>query len=129
MKFARVVFAVAGMLGIFELLPLYFLFDFVGRNTPPAVTHPEFYFGFAGVALAWQAIFLLIGTAPNRYRIFMLPSILEKASYVVALVTLFAQHRIGLPTALPAISDFILGLLFIVAYAKTRQDARPALRR
>lgn len=128
MKFAKIVFIVAGILGILQLLPLYFLFDFIGRNTPPAINHPEFYFGFSAVALAWQVVFLLIGSAPYRYRIFMLPSILEKASYVLALVVLLAQHRIGLSTAVSATSDFILGLLFIAAYVKTRPDARPALK-
>jgi hypothetical protein len=126
LKFANIVFIVAGILGILQLLPLYFLFDFVGRNTPPAMNHPEFYFGFAGVALAWQIVFLLIGSDPYRYRVFIVPSILEKASYVLALVALCAEHRIGLRSALPATWDFILGLLFIAAYAKTRSDARPA---
>lgn len=126
MKFAKIVFTVAGILGILQLLPLYFLFDFVGQRTPPAINHPEFYFGFAGVAFAWQAVFLLIGTDPYRYRAVMLLAILEKGSWVLALVVLLAQNRIGLSTALPAASDFILGLLFIAAYAKTRPDARPA---
>src|SRR5580704_4668496 len=91
LKFAKIVFIVAGILGILQLLPLYFLFDFVGRNTPPAINHPEFYFGFAGVALAWQFVFLLIGNNPHRYRVMMLPSILEKASYVLALLALSTQ--------------------------------------
>lgn len=128
MKFSEIVFTAAGILGILELLPLYFLFDFIGRNAPPAINHPEFYFGFAGVALVWQVVFLLIGSDPYRYRIFMLPSVLEKASYVLALVVLLAQHRIGLSTALPATSDFILGLLFIVAYVRTKAGAvRPQI--
>jgi hypothetical protein len=126
LKFAKIVFTVAGILGILQLLPLYFLFDFVGQRTPPAISHPEFYFGFAGVALAWQVVFLLIGTDPYRYRAVMLLAILEKSSYVLTLVVLLAQHRIGLSTALPATSDFILGLFFIAAYAKTKPDAPPA---
>jgi hypothetical protein len=123
LKFAKIVFIVAGILGILQLLPLYFLFDFVGRNTPPAINHPEFYFGFAGVALAWQFVFLLIGNNPYRYRVMMLPSILEKASYVLALLVLSTQHRIAVSTALPATSDLILGLLFIAAYIKTKAGA------
>lgn len=128
MKFAKFVFILAGIVGMLELLPLYFLFEFVGRRTPPAITHPEFYFGFVGVSLSWQVAFLLIGSDPRRYRPFMLPSILEKASYVLALVVLLTQHRIGLSTALPAALDFIFGTLFIAAYASTTPNAQNALR-
>src|ERR1700722_18057186 len=94
--FAKTVFTVAGILGIIQLLPLYFLVDFIGRRTPPGISHPEYYFGFAGVALAWQIVFLMIGKDPQRYRAVMVPSILEKASWVLALVVLSAQHRIGI---------------------------------
>jgi predicted tellurium resistance membrane protein TerC len=126
-KFAKIVFTVAGIVGILQLLPLYFLFDLIGHRAPPVVNHPEFYFGFVGVALAWQAVFLLIGTDPYRYRAVMLLSILEKASYISTLAVLLAQHRIGLSTALPATSDLILGLLFVAAYARTGPATRPAL--
>ena len=119
MKFAKVVFTVAGCVGILQLLPLYFLYDFIGQRVPPVINHPEFYFGFIGVALCWQAVFLLIGTDPYRW--------LEKASYVSTLVVLLAQGRIGLSTAMPATSDLILGLLFVTAYARTGLNARQAL--
>jgi hypothetical protein len=124
--FAKIVFTVAGILGIIQLLPLYFLFDFIGRRTPPGINHPEYYFGFAGVALAWQIVFLMIGKDPRRYRAVMVPSILEKASWVLTLVVLSAQHRIGISTVLLAPSDFVLGLLFIASYAKTKPGPRPA---
>lgn len=127
MKFAKVVFTLAGGLGVIQLLPLYFLFDLIGQRTPPAINHPEFYFGFTGVALAWQIVFLLIGSDPCRYRAIMLPSVFEKASYVLALIVLSARHSIGVSMALPATSDFILGSLFIVAYMKSRPNTTPAL--
>jgi hypothetical protein len=126
LKFARVVFNVAGVVGIIQLLPFYFLFNFVGQRIPPAVNHPEYYFGFVGVALAWQLVFLLIGYDPYRYRVIMLPSVAEKASWVAALVVLYFQGRVGLSTVLLTPSDFILGLLFIAAYAKTKIDTRAA---
>lgn len=119
LKFTRVVFTVAGVLGIAQLLPLYFLFDFIGRRTPPVINHPEFYFGFAGVAFVWQLVFLLIGTDPTRYRPMILLSVLEKASYVVALIVLAAQHRIAVSTALPGSLDLVLGVAFIAAYIRS----------
>ena len=120
LKFAKVVFTAAGIWGILVTLPLYFLFDFISRQSPPPINHPEFYYGFAGVTLAWQFVFLLIGNDPSRYRIMILPSALEKASYVLALLVLFVQHRVSVSIALPATSDLVLGVLFIAAYMKTK---------
>lgn len=120
MKFAKTVFLTAGVWGLLEVLPLYFIFDIVGQKSPPQVNHPEFYYGFTGVTLAWQFVFLLISNDPNRYRIMMLPSILEKASFVLTLFVLSLQHRISASIALPATTDFILGVLFIAAYIKTK---------
>ena len=57
MKFARLVFTVAGIWGMLLLTPLYFMFDLIGQQDPPAITHPAFFYGFAGLGLAW----LLLG--------------------------------------------------------------------
>jgi hypothetical protein len=128
LKFAKVVFFAAGIWGILDVLPLYFIFDFIGRKSPPAINHPEFYYGFAGVTLAWQFAFLLIGSDPSRYRIMMLPSILEKASYVLAVLVLFVQHGVSVSMALPATPDLVLGVLFIAAYMSTKPSGeRPEL--
>ena len=40
MKFAKVVFWVAGIWGLLVITPLYFIFDLIGKNDPPAITHP-----------------------------------------------------------------------------------------
>jgi hypothetical protein len=50
MRFARVVFLVAGIYGVLILTPIYFMEGKIGRETPPAVTHPEYF--FAGF---WEA--------------------------------------------------------------------------
>ena len=64
MKFAKIVFRVAGTWGLSVLTPLYFMFDLIGRNDPPPITHPGFFYGFVGVALAWQIAFIFIATDP-----------------------------------------------------------------
>ena len=120
MRFARIVFVVAGIWGILVTLPLYFLYDFIGRQSPPAINHPEFYYGFAGVTLTWQVVFLLIARDPARYRVMIIPSILEKFSYVLANLVLFANQRMSASQALPSTTDFMLALLFITAFIKTR---------
>jgi len=123
MRFAKLVFWIAGVWGILVLTPLYFLFDSIGRMTPPLITHPEFFYGFAGVGLVWQIAFLMIGSDPARFRPMMIAAVLEKLSYVLALVVLYSQNKISGAQALPAIPDGLLGVLFTIAFFRMR--ARP----
>jgi hypothetical protein len=119
MRFAKVVFWVAGAWGILVLTPLYFIFDMIGRNQPPAITHPGFYYGFAGVALAWQFAFFVIATDPVRYRPLMIPSVIEKFAYGVAVIVLFVQNRISGGDLIFSGADLLLGVLFVMAFLKT----------
>ena len=124
LKFAKVVFTVAGIWGVAVTLPLYFVYDFIGRQSPPAINHPEFYYGFAGVTLTWQVAFLLIARDPARFRVMIIPSILEKFSYVIANLVLFVNHRMSISQALPSMTDLIWALLFIAAFLKTTSAAK-----
>ena len=119
MKFARGVFLVAGIYGVLVLAPLYYLEGWIGRQNPPAITHPEYFYGFVGVALVFQLVFLAVSSDPVRYRLIMLPCILEKVSYGVALIALLAQHRIPLSVLAVGSVDWIFAFLFTAAYAKT----------
>jgi hypothetical protein len=119
MRFAKVVFLIAGIYGLIVLVPQYFLEEKSGRDFPPAITHPEYYYGFIGVALAWQVLFLILSRDPVRYRAMMIPSILEKAGFGIAVIVLFLQHRVSPVMLGAAIIDLILGLLFALAYFKT----------
>jgi hypothetical protein len=119
MKFAKVLFWVAGIWGIVVIAPLYFLFDVIGRQDPPAITHPGFYYGFAGVALAWQIAFLVIARDPVRFRPMMIPSVVEKFTWTITVGVLVVQGRMhGLDLVFGG-TDFLLGVLFVVAYLKT----------
>jgi hypothetical protein len=119
MKFAKIVFWIASIWGLLVLTPLYFLFDLIGRNDPPPITHPGFFYGFVGVALAWQIAFLFIAQDTARYRPLMIPSILEKASYSVAVFVLVFQGRMHPSDLVFGCTDLLLGLLFVIAYFKT----------
>src|ERR1700751_209126 len=103
MKFARKVFWFAGAWGFLILAPLYFLYDSIGTQIPPLLTHPGFYYGFVGVALAWQLIFFVIGSDPLRYRPMMIPAVLEKFVYGFTLVVLYLQGRI-VPSGMGGVS-------------------------
>jgi hypothetical protein len=122
MKFAKIVFWIAGIWGLVVITPLYFLFDIIGQKDPPAITHPGFFYGFVGCALAWQVAFCFLATDPIRYRPLMLPSILEKATYAIAIVVLVLQRRTNPGDLLFAGTDALLGLLFVTAYYKTRHS-------
>ena len=75
MTFAKRVFFLAGIYGLVVLLPQYFMEERTGRDFPPPVTHPEYFYGFIGVAVAWQIVFLIISRDPVRYRPIMLAAI------------------------------------------------------
>ncbi|HET6851622.1 MAG TPA: hypothetical protein VFH46_04820 [Pyrinomonadaceae bacterium] len=119
MKFARLVFLIAGVYGLIVLLPMYLLEEKTGRDFPPPITHPEFYYGFIGVAVAWQVVFLILSRNPIRYRPMMIPSVLEKAAFAVPAVILFLQQRISTFTLAAGLADSVLGVLFVLAYLKT----------
>jgi hypothetical protein len=120
MKFARITFLVAGIYGLIGLTPLYFLEGMVGRQTPPPITHAEFYYGFIGTALAWQIVFLVIARDPVRYRLMMLPSILEKIAYGIPVLVLCLQHRIAASSGAISIVDWSFAVLFAISYARTQ---------
>ena len=119
MKFTRLTFLIAGIYGLIVLLPMYFLEERTGRDFPPPITHPEYFYGFIGVAVAFQFVFLVLSRDPVRYRPMMIPSILEKATFGVAAVVLFLQNRVAPITLGLALIDSTLGVLFLIAYLKT----------
>jgi hypothetical protein len=118
-KFAKTVFWIAGIWGLVIITPLYFMFELISRQDPPAITHPGFYYGFVGCALSWQVAFCFIATDPVRYRPLIIPSILEKATYCIAVVTLVLQSRMHSSDLMFAVTDGLLGILFVIAYIKT----------
>lgn len=111
MKFAKRVFFVAAVYGVIALVPLYF-------RKPPAVS-PEFFYGFIGVALAWQILFFVIARDPVRYRAAMIPAILEKLAFGIPAIVLFAQGRLATEMLVAGIIDLVLAVLFFVAWHRS----------
>jgi hypothetical protein len=116
MRFARWVFLLSGVYGLVLLAPQYLLEAQVGRDNPPEITHPEYFYGFVGVALAWQAAFLVIALDPPRYRLLMLPAVLEKFSFGLAAAVLYLQGRLSAAVLGFGVADLTLGCLFCVAF-------------
>lgn len=123
MKFARTVFVVAGVWGVLVITPLFFIFNLIGTQDPPPITHPGFYYGFATTALAWQIAFFVIASDPRRLRPLMIPSFLEKLFYVTAVVVLYLQGRIRVPDLVLGGIDLLFGIFFLAAFFRVAKAA------
>mgnify|MGYP001611657134 FL=1 len=122
MKSVKYIFIVAGVYGLIVLLPMYFSESRFNVDFPPAITHPEYFYGFIGFGIAWQILFLLIAINPMRYKVMMIPGIIEKFSYSIAVIILFSQQRIPIMIFSSAIIDLLFGVLFIYAFFKTKEE-------
>lgn len=116
--FARRVFLGAGLYGLVSLLPLLFLEERVGQAFPPPANHPEQYYGFLVVTLAWQAAFLVIARDVRRFRPLMPAAAAEKLLYAGAIGALFAADRVAPVVVAPAAVDLALGMLFLLAWKR-----------
>ena len=125
-RFARRVFTVAGIYGLIVLVPQYFLAARIGRDTPPEITHLEYFYGFIGVAVAWQFVFLLIGRDPQRYRPLMIPAVLEKLAFGVPAIILFVQGQIPGSVLFFGLLDLTLGTLFVASWRATADASHTA---
>ena len=122
MKFARWVLIIAGVYGMIAIVPLYFSEAQINIDFPPAITHPEYFYGFLGVAISWQILFFILAINPLRYKLMIIPAIIEKFSYGIAVIVLFSQHRIHTMILSSGIVDLIFGILFIVAVFKVEPE-------
>ena len=118
---ARRIFTVAGVYGVLALVPQYFMEGRVGRDFPPPISHPEHYYGFIGVALAWQVLFLIMARDPARYRLVMLPAALEKLAFGAAALVLYFQGRLANLVLGAGLLDLVFAALFIAAFRATAE--------
>ena len=120
MTFAKIIFWIAGIYGLVVITPLYFLANRIGQQDPPPITHPGFYYGFVGVAIAWQIAFFVIASNPVRLRPIMIPAVLEKIGFGVAMVVLYLQHSVRSADLGFGIVDLVFALLFLIAFSKSK---------
>jgi hypothetical protein len=121
MRFAKFTFIGAGIWGITVLTPLFWRVDLTGRRYSVPAEHPDFFYGFLVVAMAWQIAFLVIGSDPVRFRPLMIPAVIEKLGYVGVLSILYSSARISAVDAQAAVPDLLLGILFVAAFVITRK--------
>ena len=114
-RFARWVFLIAGLYGLLVLLPQYFMEARFNTYFAPPLNHPEQFYGFIGVAVAWQFAFLLIAREPRRFRLFIFPAVLEKVSFGAATLVLYAQGRVAPVVVLAGTIDLLFAALFLLS--------------
>jgi hypothetical protein len=119
MKFANIIFWIAGIWGVLVLTPLYFMFDLIGQKDPPPITHPAFYYGFVSVGLAFQFAFFVIARDPVHFRPMMIPSVIEKFGAGASFAVLYLQHRLTPGDLALGCVDVVFGVLFLTAFFKT----------
>jgi hypothetical protein len=122
MRFARYAFFLAGLYGLLIMPLMYFMESRFGQGQPPRLMHPEFFYGFVGVVIAWQIAFLMIAYDPKRYQLIMLAAWIEKFSFALATIVLYFQKRAEPSILAFGLIDFALGVLFVAAFLKTSQD-------
>jgi hypothetical protein len=118
MRFARAVFLLAGVSGVLLVTPAYFLERWAGDFDPPPVNHPEYFYGFVGIVLVFQLLYLLIASDPVRYRPVMLFGALGKGSFAAAVAALYAVGRVAPLWVGLASMDATLVVLFLIAYLR-----------
>ena len=118
MNLARYTFLISGIYGLIVMLPQFFLEYRIGVDQPPAITHPEFFYGFICVTVAFQIVFLIISSDPIRYRPLMLASIIEKFPFLIAVLVLYMQSRVGWQMLAAGLIDGFWGVMFLVSYVK-----------
>lgn len=119
MVIARWIFIVAGLIGIFMVIPIFLLEDVYFAKVALGLRHTEFLYGFAAVALAWQVAFIFIGLEPVRLRPIMIPAMLEKFGFAIIAIWLYAIGRLETPIFVAGLIDLVFGLSFVAAWFLT----------
>lgn len=72
------------------------------------------------MALAWQCAFLLVAYDVPRFRLFMLPATLEKLTFGVATLVLYALGRVAALVACAGSIELVFAVLFVLAFHSSR---------
>src|SRR5262245_60361939 len=123
MRYAHWVFNIAGVYGVVSVAPLYFLEQAINRQNPPPITHPMFFYGFAGVTLAWQLLYFAIARQPVRLRPVIPFAVLAKLSFGIGALVLYEQGRLDHNDLWFAGIDLALALLFLLVWRKLAQES------
>lgn len=113
MKIVRIIFALAAAWGFVAVIPGLFA---------EAGPRPEYYYGFLGLALVFQLVFVLISFDPARYRPLIPIAVLEKFAFFLPVTLLYLQGRVAMGAVFfGAMVDGLFMLLFALAWLLSRR--------
>lgn len=116
----KTIFLTSGIYGLIIMLAMLLSEKQFSHENPPQLTHLEFYYGFIGVCIAFQILFILIAKNPLKYKLMMVPAILEKFSFGLVVIVMHYQKNIPNTVFVFGLIDLIFLCLFIYAFIKTR---------
>jgi hypothetical protein len=119
-RFAQRVFRYAGIYGLIVLLPQYLIELGIGPSISLPIQRPEHFYGFIGLAVVWQIVFLMIASDVRRFRPLMVPAILEKLVFGIPVLLLFVSGRVGTDVLVFGSIDLVLAVLFVLAFRSTK---------
>lgn len=114
-KFARRIYIIAAIYGFLAVPALYL--------TDAPDPHRLLYFAFAGIALVFQGVFLVIARDPIRYAAFLPLTVFEKLSFGVPALAFWSQGQAADDMALGGAVDLLFAALFVAAWLKVRKVA------
>jgi len=115
MKFAKWVFIIGGIFGLLAIIPLYF----IENRIAPGLKYPEFYYGFIGINIIWQIVYIYISTNPSRFRPIILFAFFVKILGVISISWLILIERTEPWWCGIIITDLIFAVLFLSAFRTT----------
>jgi hypothetical protein len=128
MKLARWVFNIADVYGVISIAPLYFMEQAIGQQDPPPITHPMFFYGFVGVTLVWQLLFLAIAYQPVRLRPVIPFAVIEKLSFGIGAMVLYRHGRLDHSDLYFGGIDLALAVLFTLVWWRLARESSPGWR-
>jgi hypothetical protein len=123
MVFAKRVFTWAAVFGFVMVAPLLVSEGLVARVLHHALTQPQWYYGFAEVALGFQVVYLIIGRDPVRYRPLMPVCALAKFAFGATMWILVSLGRTDPLLGVAATPDLVWAAAFLLAYRLTPRAA------
>jgi hypothetical protein len=119
MRFRNNAFWWGGAYGVLLAVAFFVGEKVIVAKMPPALTHPEYYYAFAGALLVWHLLYLYIANHLQECRAIMPFATLEKVSFAVPVLALYASGRVtSLGLVGGAVVDLVWGALFFMTYVK-----------
>lgn len=114
-RFTSRVMIGAALYGVVGSASLYF--------TDAPDPHRLLYFAFAGIALVFQGVFVVIAGDPRRYAAFLALCVFEKISFAAPALAFYSQGQAPLAMGLGGAVDLLLAILFAICWRKMARTA------